>query len=220
MLMFRPTLRISAQANVVWCVQNSGESRTMLKRKLKCRVKTEGPEVKEESEEIASESESASDEKLVAGVFKLAEKLVTYVATSQVWKVRLVFCFCPTRLFKGCSRLKYLISDGAMGANVDITRFCRLIVLVTNRSVVRDLEVSVPPTFMSFRRASFWTCPKNHTYVRSLNFLGRLGLGWAGVGLGGLRWAGWGWRWGWGWVGWGWGWGRGWGWGWGLNSDW
>ena len=38
---------------------------------------------------------------------------------------------------------KYLISDGSMVANVDTTRFCRLIVLVANRAVVRDLEVLV-----------------------------------------------------------------------------
>ena len=75
---------MSAQANVArtWCVQNSGESRSMVKRKLACRVKTEG-QVKEESKEIASESESASnDEKLVERFFKSAKKLVTYVATS------------------------------------------------------------------------------------------------------------------------------------------
>ena len=54
----------------------------MSKRKLACRVKTEG-QVKEESKEIASESESASnDEKLVEAFQKSAEKLVTYVATS------------------------------------------------------------------------------------------------------------------------------------------
>ena len=84
MLMFRPTLRISAQANVArtWCVQNSRESRSMVKIQLACRVKTEG-QVKEESKEIASESESASnDEKLVERLFKSAKKLVTYVATS------------------------------------------------------------------------------------------------------------------------------------------
>ena len=57
---------------------------------------------------------------------------------------------------------EYLISDGVHVASVDITRFCRLIVLVTNRAVVGDLEVSVPPNFMSFRRASFWTCTKKH----------------------------------------------------------
>ena len=59
----------------------------MLKRKLPCRVKTEGPEVKEESKEIASESESASnDEKLVElqEFFKSAKKLVTYVANVLV----------------------------------------------------------------------------------------------------------------------------------------
>ena len=72
---------------------------------------------------------------------------------------------------------EYLISDGAMVANVDITRFCRAIVLVTNRAVVRDLEVSAPPNFMSLRRASFWTCPKKHTCTMSFNFLGRLGMG-------------------------------------------
>ena len=42
-----------------------------------------------------------------------------------------------------------------MVANVDITRSCRAIVLATNRAVVRDLEVSAPPNFMSFRRVSF-----------------------------------------------------------------
>ena len=68
-----------------------------------------------------------------------------------------------------------------MVANVDITRFCRAIVLVTNRAVVRDLEVSAPPNFMSLRRASFWTCPKKHTDTMSLSFLGRLGLGGDGV---------------------------------------
>ena len=82
MLMFRPTLRISAQANVVWCVQNSGESRSMGKRKLACRVKTEA-QVKEESKETTSESDSASnDEKLDAFFRDAEEKAVTYVATS------------------------------------------------------------------------------------------------------------------------------------------
>ena len=65
-----------------------------------------------------------------------------------------------------------------------VKRFCQLIVLVTNRVVVRDLELLVPPNFMFVRRASFWTCPKKHTYTISLNFLGRLGLGWDGVGTG------------------------------------
>ena len=74
------------------------------------------------------------------------------------------------------------MSDGAMVANVDITRFCRAIVLVTNRAVVRDLEVSAPPNFMSLRRASFWTCPKKQTDTMSLSFLGRLGWGgWGGI---------------------------------------
>ena len=72
---------------------------------------------------------------------------------------------------------KYLISDGTMVANVDITRFCRLIVLVTNRSLVGDLEVSVLPNFMSFRRASLRSCPKKHSYIIFLNPLGRVGLG-------------------------------------------
>ena len=83
-LMFRPTLRISAQANIgrTWCVQNSGESRSMVKRKLACRVKTEA-QVKEESKETASDSDSVSnDQKLVEAFQKSAEKMVTYVATS------------------------------------------------------------------------------------------------------------------------------------------
>ena len=72
---------------------------------------------------------------------------------------------------------KHLTRDGIMVANVAITRFCRLIVLVTNRIVVRDLEVSVPPHFMSFRRASFWTCTKKHLYTILLSFSGRIGFG-------------------------------------------
>ena len=74
--------------------------------------------------------------------------------------------------------------DGIIFANVGIKRFCQFIVLVTNRVVVRDLEVSVPPNFMFFQRASFWTLPQKHTYTILLNFLGRLGLGWDGVGTG------------------------------------
>ena len=76
--------------------------------------------------------------------------------------------------------------DGGLVANVGIKRFFQFIVLVTvtNRVVVSHLEVSVPPKFMFFRRASFWTLPKKHTYTILLNFLGRLGLGWDGVGLG------------------------------------
>ena len=62
----------------------------------------------------------------------------------------------------------------------------QFIVLFTNWLTMRDLKVLVPPNFMVFRRASFWTCPKKHTYTILLNFLGRLGLGWgrAGVGTG------------------------------------
>ena len=57
---------------------------------------------------------------------------------------------------------QYLISDVVHVAGVDITRFCRLIVLVTNRAVVGDLEVLVPPNFTFFWRVSFWTCTKKH----------------------------------------------------------
>ena len=64
-----------------------------------------------------------------------------------------------------------------MVANVDIKRFCRLIVLVTNRAVVRDVEVLVPPKFMSFWRMSFWTCPKKLLRAISLSVLVRLGFG-------------------------------------------
>ena len=71
---------------------------------------------------------------------------------------------------------EYLISDGAMVANVDSTRFCRLIVLVTNRALVRDLEVSVLPNLMFFRRTSFWTGLKTHKYKISQELLGRIGL--------------------------------------------
>ena len=47
------------------------------------------------------------------------------------------------------------ISDGAMVANLESTRLCRLIVLVTNRAVVREMEFLAPPNLMFFRRASF-----------------------------------------------------------------
>ena len=67
--------------------------------------------------------------------------------------------------------------DGIMVANVGITMFCKFITLVTNRVVVRVLQVLVPPNFMFFRRASFWTCPKKHTNTILLNFFSRLGLG-------------------------------------------
>ena len=97
-----------------------------------------------------------------------------------------MFCFCPTRLRKSCGKLNIRCGMGGVVPNVGVVRFCRFIVMVTNRVVVRDLEVLVPPNFMLFRRASFWTCPKKHTYTILLNFLGRLGLGWgqAGVGAG------------------------------------
>ena len=80
--------------------------------------------------------------------------------------------------------------DGVVVANVGIARFCQFIVLVTNQVVVRVLEVLVPPNFMFFRRASFWTCPKKHTYTIFLNFSGRLGLGWDRVRTGLGMWIG------------------------------
>ena len=51
---------------------------------------------------------------------------------------------------------KYLVMVVTMVANIDTTKFFSLIVLVTNWAMVRDLEVSVPPNFMSFPRASLW----------------------------------------------------------------
>ena len=72
----------SSKLEVIWCVQNSGESRSMVKRKLACRVKTEA-QVKEEREETSSDSDSVSnDQKLVEAFQKNALKMVTYVATS------------------------------------------------------------------------------------------------------------------------------------------
>ena len=40
---------------------------------------------------------------------------------------------------------------------------------------MRDLEVSVPPHFMFFRRASFWIGLKTHKYTISQELLGSLG---------------------------------------------
>ena len=51
-----------------------------------------------------------------------------------------------------------------MGPDAGISGVVVFIVLVTNRVVVRDLEVLVPPNSMVFRHASFWTCPRKHFY--------------------------------------------------------
>ena len=64
-----------------------------------------------------------------------------------------------------------------MGPDAGISGVVVFIVLVTNRVVVRDLEVLVPPNSMVFRHASFWTCPRKHFYLILLYFLGRLGFG-------------------------------------------
>ena len=45
---------------------------------------------------------------------------------------------------------KYLMGDAAMVANLDITRFCQLLVLVTNWALKKDLEVSVPSNLIFF----------------------------------------------------------------------
>ena len=58
-----------------------------------------------------------------------------------------------------------------------IPEFQAFTVAVTSRVVVRDLEVLVPPNFMVFRYASFWTRPKKHLYSILSNFFGRIGLG-------------------------------------------
>ena len=73
---------------------------------------------------------------------------------------------------------------------------------------MRDLEVLVPPSFMLFRRACFWTCPKKHTH-NLFEFLGKTGArvrrGGDVAGVGDMDGDG-GWEFGWGW-GWAWGWG-------------
>ena len=54
--------------------------------------------------------------------------------------------------------------------------------------MVRDLEFLIPPNFMFFRRASFWTCPKKHTNNNIIELLGQtgagVGTGWSGDGAG------------------------------------
>ena len=64
-----------------------------------------------------------------------------------------------------------------MGPDAGISGVVVFIVLVTNRVVVRVLEVSAPPNLMVFRHASFWTCPRKHFYPILLYFSGRLGFG-------------------------------------------
>ena len=64
------------------------------------------------------------------------------------------------------------------------------IVLFTNQLAMRDLEVLVPPKFMIFRRASFQTGTRMHTYLFFLQFWYRTGVG-TGLGLGwGSVWVG------------------------------
>ena len=46
----------------------------------------------------------------------------------------------------------------------DKTSKSQLIIFFTNQVAVRDLKVSVPPKFMSLRRASFPTGPKSYIY--------------------------------------------------------
>ena len=67
-----------------------------------------------------------------------------------------------------------------------------LIALFTKGLAMKDLEVLVPPKFMIFRRASFWTGTRKHIYTFFYNSgteltvgtgLG-LGWGWVGVGVG------------------------------------
>ena len=64
-----------------------------------------------------------------------------------------------------------------MGPDAGISGVVVFIVLVTNRVVVRDLEVLTPPNSMVFRHASFWTCPRKHFYQILSYFSDRLGFG-------------------------------------------
>ena len=60
-----------------------------------------------------------------------------------------------------------------MGPDAGISGVVVFIVLVTNRVVVRDLEVLVPPNSMVFRHASFWTMSQEALLPKIIVFLGQ-----------------------------------------------
>jgi hypothetical protein len=70
---------------------------------------------------------------------------------------------------------KYLMGDAAMVANLDITRFCRLLVLVTNWALKKDLEVSVPSNLIFFSAHVFLDMSQE-TFIN--NIIGFPGQNW------------------------------------------